>query len=483
MSGETIIIDVVLETDGTTHQLKVDEYTQISDLASLIQDASLTEHVTMCRFADHVMDNHSTLNGNGVKTGALISIDIDFESEKELQEQAVHEARQKRQAEFAALKERRTLLNELMNMLESGVFADLNRRSDHIGATMLLCKGGIEVPFSRFLLILSFGLLSVGVVGAIWMLKTGIEYGGDDCDWSTRNHVGLVSACIYTYGLMMMHVAGPNYVAPCLMNCQGTGAWFRIMNVSALAIIFPVLQWGWVVWGQDETDCDNYMKNVKIAFYISAMSVFFVTFITPLLRQRYMRNCELTIITEQEAVQHAIDNSEMEYYLDIVCLADESENNIRIRMQIDHSSKVEHVLSTVDTILTDEDGFEDLISSQAVFQVCAKETADLESLDIGEAEDLQPYVRQLLAFDYVVHRIDELTSWNEGEEFHSALVIIDFATLGSQQPWFDSATWREFLESLEDTRLIESDDCMHRGSQVGIGDPVGNPLEVVAPVE
>jgi len=138
LQGETLAIVVVSETNGTAHKIQLDEYSRVSDIAGLVEDASLSEHMTMCRFADHVMQNDSTLNDNGIKTGATVYLDIDFETEKKMQEEAVRAARKKRQAEFSALQERRTLLNELDNMIQSGVFADLNRRSDHIGATVQL---------------------------------------------------------------------------------------------------------------------------------------------------------------------------------------------------------------------------------------------------------------------------------------------------------------------------------------------------------
>ena len=112
LQGETLTIDVVSET-GTAHKIQLDEYSKVSDIAGLIQDASLSEHMTMCRFADHVMENDSTLNvstlssacphsfsaqDNGIKTGATVYLDIDFETEKKMQEEAVRAARKKRQA-------------------------------------------------------------------------------------------------------------------------------------------------------------------------------------------------------------------------------------------------------------------------------------------------------------------------------------------------------------------------------------------------
>jgi len=458
LQGETLAIVVVSETNGTAHKIQLDEYSRVSDIAGLVEDASLSEHMTMCRFADHVMQNDSTLNENGIKTGATVYLDIDFETEKKMQEEAVRAARKKRQAEFSALQERRTLLNELDNMIQSGVFADLNRRSDHIGATVQLYKGGIETTFSRFLLAVSLCLLALGIVGAIWMLRTGIQYGGDDCDWSTRNHVGLVSACIYTYGLIMMHLAGPNYVLPCLLRCQGSSAWFRIMNISALCIIFPVLQWGWVVWGQDETECADYMKNVKIAFYMSAMSVFFVTFITPLLRQRYMRNCENTIVTEQGVVQFAIDNADVEYHIDIMCFAEQPEHNVRLHIQIDHSAKVDHILTLIGAVLSGRAGFENLVLSQSVLQVVSKQNSNPDTVVVDSA-----FLTQLLGFDYLVHRIDELADWEPGPEFHAARVLIDFASVGTQEPWAETDSWLLFLENWDQTQQVECNNCVQMG--------------------
>ena len=37
--------------------------------------------------------------------------------------------------------------------------------------------------------------------GAGWMIATGVMYAGDDCNWSTRHHIGLVTGCMFAIGV------------------------------------------------------------------------------------------------------------------------------------------------------------------------------------------------------------------------------------------------------------------------------------------
>eukprot|EP00658_Telonema_sp_P-2_P039974 TRINITY_DN28596_c0_g2_i1.p1 TRINITY_DN28596_c0_g2~~TRINITY_DN28596_c0_g2_i1.p1 ORF type:complete len:514 (-),score=121.00 TRINITY_DN28596_c0_g2_i1:227-1768(-) len=475
--ARVIGIQVIYEPTRAVYEIQVDEEGCVSDLVSTVSIPELTDRIAICRFAGYDLDPSSSIKSHGIVDGAKILVDIDIDEEDRQRELVQQQARKQRQTAYGELRDRGGVLANLNVLLESGVFADLRQESNHLGAILQLRAASISMRFSTVLIFVYLVVFLTGLLGASWMIKTGAEYGGEDCNWSTRNYIGLGTGCMFLIGVLLMHTTGPNFVLPPLEKYMPTIGWHRLMNLTALFWILPVLQWGWVVWGQEDPGCDGYSSDVKIAFYTSALVVFHSSFFAPLLRQRYMHSCELSISQEQNLVRNSLQNSPVDREIDLICVAQHwshptrtsghQDKLVRLKISIDRSATISQLMDAVLAELQAEegkveewDGVERLHGLHVV-----RYSINQQSEEVQWDQEVREVAVEGLDLDGtgIVGAIDALVpeemygidaphqAWRCGEEYTTVRMIAT-PEQTEERPWAGSmADWSQLMETWDTT--------------------------------
>jgi len=174
----------------------------------------------------------------------------------------------------------------------------------------------------------------------------------------------------------MMHIVGPNYVLPAFEQYQHTQLWHRLINVVAFCWIIPVLQWGWVVWGQDDKKCDSYSSDAKVAFYMAALSVFSSSFFTPLLRQRYLNSCEFSLmqVTDTLSGDMLAALNQLDWQFDILCYGSDGHFKLRLLVCLDKDSEATDLRAYVANKICEHQGevSEEWSAERLEFQICQR---------------------------------------------------------------------------------------------------------------
>ena len=204
-----------------------------------------------------------------------------------------------------------------------------------------------------------------------------------------------------------------------------------------------------MVWGQDDTVCSAYTSDAKIAFYVAALNVFSSSFFTPLLRQRYVRSCELSLMQVLESVTASMDNAQLDWQFDVLCCGDSSK--VRLLVDVTKSSSQLDLRTAIANMLKDREGYEEWTANELQISVCRRQRLfDQEGQDLSEvvweretrllrSEDTERVVPNNLQEDEHLHGGNE---WACEEEYTTARLVV---TLRGRES-LDARYWDELMD-------------------------------------